>query len=116
MSVSLNLELEDLPTGLPQALTEENSDIAGRGLGIVLAGRRQAGDGPVSWRVLVFRGLDQHDPYVVWTIWKETHTDTTPFRDVWYAINGRYTDDLGQAAAAFLGLIPGREMRGSPAL
>jgi hypothetical protein len=112
----LNINLPDLLTGLPQALTEENSDIAGRGLGIVLAGRRFAGDGPTSWRVIVFRGLGQYDPFVVWDIWKEVHKDGPgPFRDVWQASNGHYVSDMSTAEGIMLG-VPGFSGRQSPAL
>lgn len=102
----LYIDLPDLSTGLPQALTPENSEIAGKGLGIVLAGRRIPG-GIAAWKVLVFRGLDQHDPYVVWTIWKD--------QGMWQAISGRYTDDLERANAVFRGAWAG-DLRHSPAL
>ena len=101
--MNITMELPDLPTGLPQIFTEENSRINGLGLGIILAGQRFAGDGPVSWRVIVFRGMDQYDPYVVWDVWKEAHTANIPFCDMWHATSGRYTHDLGEAWLAFKG-------------
>ena len=107
----------ELSTGLPVVLNEDNSSASGLGLGIVIAARRLPGDGPTAWRVLVFRGLDQHDPYVIWTTWKETiDPGRGPFRDVWHVQAGRYTDDLTHAHKILTGEWDGIAARRSPAL
>jgi hypothetical protein len=117
MSTSLNIELEDLPSGLPQLFTNENSNISGKGLGIVLVGRlEKASNGPVAFKVIIFRGLEHYDSLMVTTVWKETRTDTTPFKDVWHATGSRYVDRPDTAYRILLGLPEPGFDRTSPAL